>query len=177
MTSGMMIRSVPRAAALLGLCLAFGAPPRAETGANLWLRYDPLGDRARAEARRHASAIVGVASPSPTVHAAIAELERGLGGLLSARVRIVDRVTADGAVVIAPGARSPLAVSLGWNGTLERLGSDGYVIRAARAEGKAVTVIASAGETGVLYGAFHFLRLLQTGHSVAGVDIAERPRF
>ena len=38
-------------------------------------------------------------------------------------------------------------------------------------------MIASAGEIGTLYGAFHFLRLMQTGRPIAALDIAERPRL
>ena len=39
------------------------------------------------------------------------------------------------------------------------------------------TVIASTGEAGALYGAFHFLRLIQTRQPLAPLDIAERPRL
>jgi len=41
----------------------------------------------------------------------------------------------------------------------------------------AATVIASAGEAGALYGAFHWLRLVQTRQPLADPDIAERPRL
>jgi len=38
-------------------------------------------------------------------------------------------------------------------------------------------VIASAGEAGTLYGAFHWLRLIHTGQPLADLDIAEHPRL
>ncbi|MFN2596232.1 MAG: alpha-glucuronidase, partial [Pyrinomonadaceae bacterium] len=38
-------------------------------------------------------------------------------------------------------------------------------------------VIASVGETGALYGAFHFLRLLQTLQPVANLDVSQKPRL
>ena len=38
-------------------------------------------------------------------------------------------------------------------------------------------MIASIGEPGLLYGAFHFLRLLQTGRPIESLDITERPRL
>jgi alpha-glucuronidase len=159
------------------LCLALAGPASAETGYDLWLRYRPLSDAARLQAgRRHAAAIVRDGAPSDTARTAIAELQRGLSGLLHAQVQVVDRI-ADGAVLIATPAGSSALASLGWRGTLERLGADGYVIRSATLQGKNVTVIASAGEAGVLYGVFHFLRLLQTGRSLAAVNIAERPRL
>ena len=36
--------------------------------------------------------------------------------------------------------------------------------------------VASEGEIGALYGAFHFLRLLQTGQPIDRLDITERPK-
>jgi alpha-glucuronidase len=43
--------------------------------------------------------------------------------------------------------------------------------------GRAATVIASSGETGALYGVFHFLRLLQTLQPVDRLDIRSSPRL
>ena len=105
------------------LCLALGAPAAAETGYDLWLRYAALSDVARADASRRAAAIVGVDNPSKIVRTAIAELERGLAGLLSVKVPIVTRVAADGAIVIAVGARPPAIVSLGWTAPPAKLGN------------------------------------------------------
>ena len=43
--------------------------------------------------------------------------------------------------------------------------------------GHAITVIASEGEIGALYGAFHFLRLVQTIQPIDNLDVTERPRL
>src|SRR5690606_18781784 len=65
---------------------------------------------------------------------------------------------------------------LGLGAELEELGPEGYVIRQATIGGAAVTVVASAGEAGALYGAFHLIRMMQTLQPIEGVDIRERPR-
>ncbi len=44
-------------------------------------------------------------------------------------------------------------------------------------QGQAATVIAARTEVGVLYGAFHLLRLVQTGASLDAIDIREQPRL
>ena len=40
-----------------------------------------------------------------------------------------------------------------------------------------MTVIASEGEIGALYGAFHFLRLVQTLRPIDDLDVGQRPRL
>src|SRR5690606_10815524 len=54
---------------------------------------------------------------------------------------------------------------------------EGYVIRRRRIEGHPAIVIAANDDAGVLYGVFHFLRLLQTQQSLQSVDISESTRI
>ncbi len=169
-----MIRT---AAFVVVLVCATGVSARAENGYELWLRYRPLTNASLNAARQHAATVVREGSLSPIVQKAVAELERGLNGLLNTQIPTSDRVVVDGAVVIGTPATSKTIASLGWTDALKRLGDEGYVIRAARIQGRRATVIASSGEAGVLYGAFHFLRLLQTGQPLAKVNITERPRI
>ena len=70
-----------------------------------------------------------------------------------------------------------MIAALGWTDRLTTLGDEGYLIRSTTIGGHAATVIASTGDAGALYGAFHFLRLIQTGQSLGALDIAERPRI
>jgi len=153
-----------------------GAIAHAETGYDLWLRYVPVHDAATRGA--YAKAITAIVAPdaSPTARVVRAELERGLGGVLGVRVPVSVHV-ADGAVVVGTPTGSPLIAALGWGDALGRLGDEGYLIRSAKVGGHAATVIASRGEAGTLYGAFHFLRLMQTGQPIAALDISQRPRL
>jgi alpha-glucuronidase len=70
-----------------------------------------------------------------------------------------------------------LAGTLGLGSTLSRLGDEGFLIRSTKIGGHRATVIASNGDAGALYGAFHFLRLVQTGQPIDRLDVQERPRF
>src|SRR5262245_30158655 len=150
---------------------------RAETGYDLWLRYVPLADAPERDAYRRSATAIVVESRSPTGAAIASELQRGLQGLLGVDAARVDRPSSDGAVIVATPSSSPLVAALGWTDALARAGREGYIIRSASVGGHAVTVIASAGETGALYGTFHFLRLIQTHVPLARLDIVERPRL
>jgi alpha-glucuronidase len=157
--------------------LAHGASVRAETGYDLWLRYAAVDDQVQLAAYRRAATAVVVPAGSETSEAIAAELTRGLSGLLGVTVPRMAQARSAGAVIVGTPSTSPLVSALGWRGVLAPLGEEGYVIRSTTVGGRAATVIASTGEKGALYGAFHFLRLMQTRQRVDRLDIAERPRM
>ncbi len=159
------------------LSLICAGPARAETGYDLWLRYVPVPDAAQRDAYRNVVAAIVAPQRSPTGRVVVNELRRGLGGLLAGDVPLVDTLRADGTLVAGTPASSPLIAALGWTRPLAQLGNEGYLIRSTRIGRHAVTVIASRGNIGVLYGAFHFLRLIQTGQPIVGLDLAQRPRL
>ena len=159
------------------LTVAATAQPQAESGARLWLRYDTVSDPGRlAQYRRSVTAVVH-ASATPTGRVIDVELRRGLAGLLGREPTFETQPRAAGTLLVGTEAGSPAIAALGWRADLDRLGDEGFLIRSATANGAAITVIASRAERGVLYGVFHFLRLLQTGTSIDPLDIAERPRL
>jgi alpha-glucuronidase len=149
----------------------------AEDGYRLWLRYDPIQEPAQVRAYRNSASSIVVEGRSPTARALCQELQRGLSGLLGTAVRATAGVPRNGAVVAGTPASSPWIARLGWEQELQPLGPSGYVIRSTRVHGLDLTVIASQGEVGALYGAFHFLRLIGTGQSIEKLDVTERPRI
>ena len=135
-----------------------------------WLRYDPIADEAARSAYRRAVSAIVVSSDTATGRIVKDELQRGLRGLLGAEVPVTGAVTGAGAVIAGTPGTSPLVAALGWTEALDLAGDEGYLIRSATVGGHAVTVIASRGEVGALYGAFHFLRLIQTKQPLRGAE-------
>ena len=164
--------------AVVALVIAFGVAPvaHAEDGYELWLRYPRVADAARLTQYRSLVTGVLVSGDSPTARAVSAELGRGLRGLLDVGVPAIQSVARDGAVIAGNG-RSPIVSTLGLESDLRSLGGEGYVIRSVRVNGRRATAIAANTDIGVLYGAFHFLRLLQTHQSIDTLAVVERPRI
>ena len=159
------------------LAILAAGPTQAETGRDLWLRYERIDNEAvRAACRRAVSAIVAPAD-SAAGRVMTSELQRGLRGMLATEIPLADAVAAPGALVVGTPGTSPAIAALGWTEALARLGDEGYLIRSTSISGRAATVVASRGEIGALYGVFHFLRLIQTGRPIQALDIAERPRL
>ena len=149
---------------------------RAEDGYELWLRYQPVSDAVLLKQYRSSVTSLIVSGDSPTARATSSELTRGLNGLLDAAIPSAAEVTNDGAV-IAGTARSPIVSTLGLESDLRAVGGEGYLIRPVRVRNRRATVIAANTDIGVLYGAFHFLRLLQTHQRIDTLSISERPRI
>lgn len=165
-------------ALLCGVWLALaGSVARAEDGYDLWLRYVRVEDPAMRAAYDRSLTTLLARDDSPTERLVVAELSRAMTGLLGRDLVRADFIAASGTLVVGTPARSPVVRALGWDARLAALGPEGYVIASAQIGDRPVTVIASAGEVGTLHGAFHLLRLLQTGRPVSALDIAERPRL
>jgi alpha-glucuronidase len=167
-------KRIALAALLVGSLAASG---RAEDGSRLWLRYDPIADSTRRAALRAAITSIVISPASPTLRVAADELEKGAGGLLGAPIPIRNDVAADGAVIAGTPKSARLIATPGWSDRLAALGNEGYLIRSARVGSHAVTVIAANTDIGVTYGAFHFLRLMQTGAPIVNLNVSSRPRL
>jgi alpha-glucuronidase len=164
---------IPLAALALGL-LGAASAAEAEDGYQLWLRYVALQPQAASEYRELATELIAGATPSPTQKAARSELMRALRAMLGAAPPEATRVTRDGAILLGTPGSLPLLAHLPLE--LARAGSEGYVLRALPVDGHRSLVIAANTDAGLLYGVFHFLRLLQTRESLAGLDIVTSPR-
>jgi alpha-glucuronidase len=152
--------------------LVLSPPAMAEDGYALWLRYPKAADATLSALSRHAGTILAPGT-SPTMAAARAELTRGLEGLTGHAPATV-ATPQDGTIWIATPAESPEIARLSLR--LDTLGQEGYAIRSLEVGGKVVTVIAANSDRGLLYGAFHFLRLAQTASALDRLDIRSAPR-
>ena len=163
---------------LLGLLAGVASTLRAEDGYELWLRYHPISDAARLTEYRAAISqlVIDRQSPSPTIDAARDELTRGLRGLLGREIPTAPAVARDGVIVLGTPAGSKLMASLGLGDELEEVGDEGFVIRETMLGRRRAIVIAANQDVGVLYGAFHLLRHLQTHRPLAGLSVVSAPK-
>lgn len=159
---------------MLGASLLLALQPvHAEDGYDLWLRYRPLAAEQRAVYAPVTTQLV-MSAPSPTLAAARDELVRGLSGLLSQPPASGNRVSAPGTLLVGTPQSEPQIAQLDLG--LKGLPAQGYVIRQRRVDAQPVIAIAANDDVGVLYGVFHFLRLLQTQQPIDKLDISEASR-
>ena len=158
------------------ILLLLVANANAEDGYRLWLRYDALPSQMIAVYRPRVTAIT-VTGDSATLLAIRSELANGFAGLLGAPVSMQGDVNRDGALVVGTPQSSPLIAGLRWERELSQLGPEGFRIRSVKLGTHSATVIAANSEIGALYGAFHFLRLMQTLQRIDKLDVSQKPRL
>jgi len=160
-------------AAAKDAAVAAPARPADEDGSRLWLRYAPL---ANAAGQYHAVVRqIRVEGTSATSGIIRDELRSAITSMLGSPVLSNDDGLRDGTIIVGTPENSALIRGLNWTADLKAAGDEGFLIRSARMDKHPVTIIASSNDIGVLYGAFHFLRLMQTGQSLERLHISERP--
>ena len=148
----------------------------AEDGYRLWLRYNTIENPSLLQQYRQQIASINIPADEAKLIAANQELQNGLSGLLGKKVPVQTTII-NGTVLLGLPAHSPVIRKLVADTELARLGDEGFIIRTVKYEGKNLILITANKEAGILYGAFHFLRLLQTQQSIQQLSITSAPKI
>ena len=148
-----------------------------DAGADLWLHYQTVNDVERLEAYRSRVQQIVVEGTNTLAQSTRDELSVALSNLLEQSIPTDSASVDSGALIVGTPASSPLIADLGWNTELDALANDGYIIRSTTVAGHTAIVIAGNTDAGALYGAFHFLRLLQMHQEITALNITEEPAY
>lgn len=148
----------------------------AENGYNLWLRYVPVQDSKLLKEYRQVNREVVFPAGSDILDAARRELMLGVEGLLGMELKESDKIGKAG-LLVGTLASSADVSALPFASEIAKLDDEGYIIRTLPLKGKSIHVIAAKKDVGILYGVFHYLRLMQTAQSLKKLDIKEEPKL
>ena len=137
-----------------------------------WLRYAPLGAKARSQYASLPSSVV-VLGDSPILASAQSELIRGLHGMLGRRFTTAKTVPTQPAILLGTLAELKQA-GTSLNPPVALRG-DGYWLTSTQIHGRRYFVICGLTERGVLYGAFAWLSRIARQQDVSRLDHAESP--
>ena len=146
----------------------------AEDGYRLWLRYDLVDNPVVLGQYRKAVTGYMTDGNSATATAVKNELQMALKGLLGSQVPLVTEVR-KGTLVAGTPESSKLIASLKLGDSLGKLGNEGYLIINSKYKGKKIIVIAANTDIGVIYGTFHFIRLMQTQQGSDNLSVSSSP--
>ncbi len=153
------------------LCL----PVLADDGYRLWQRYDFIRDQQKRQSYLENIKGLLIEGNSPTLTVARQELETGVAGLLGQPLRVITPNSAD-VLILGTPHNSPVIKSLNLATKLTPLGPEGFLILSTLVKGKKATLITANSDVGVLYGTFHFLKLLQTNQDITALNITSAPK-
>jgi alpha-glucuronidase len=149
---------------------------RGEDGYRLWLRYELIADNQKLAAYRKTVQTWHVSGTSPTMQIIRNELPLALTGLLGTQIKESAAMDRNGLVILGK-ASAPELAEFKLNDKVKAMGAEGFVIVNATSRGKNVIVITGNEDVGVLYGMFHFLRLLQTNADISHLAVENAPKI
>lgn len=148
----------------------------ARSGYRLWLGYNPVSNKTLLKEYRASVNAWIIEGNSPTIMAAKHELKKGLDRLLDLKVRETTSLKQSGVLVAGVYKDSPLLHEVDLKAKLAQVGDEGFVIVSTKIDGRKAIVITANEDIGVLYGVFHFLRLMQTEGNISNLDVVSYPR-
>src|SRR5436190_19882988 len=149
----------------------FSAIVNAEDGYRVWLRYDKVDDPVLLQQYR--SQINSIVINSPTLTIARNELLTDLNSLLDKKVIGAKKIESNCIVLeVKPKGMVETHVV-----HYDQLGEEGFAIINDHSNSKNVILITANTDVGVLYGVFHFLRLLQTHKNIQQLNIVSVPKI
>lgn len=159
---------------ILLLCLSFTTLGIAEDGYQLWLRYELIQQTKLRQQYNQLIKGVFIDGTSPTKHIIAQEFRTALPALLGTPV-FEKKEIGHNTLIIAT-ANASLLSSLSIKEKVHEIHQDGYLILSTNLQGKKITLITAQTDTGLLYGSFHFLRLLQTHQNITSLAISSSPK-
>lgn len=148
----------------------------ANNGYKLWLQYNLVENEAlRANYVSNLKAIHAFGD-SETINMAMNELNLGFSGLLGTTLKHSKAINNKTLIF---GSESFLSTQLKskLQSDLNKINNEGFVIKTVQLAGNQNIVITGKTDVGVLYGVYHFLRLLQTNQSIENLNIVDSPKI
>ncbi|MEG8947760.1 alpha-glucuronidase family glycosyl hydrolase [Rosettibacter firmus] len=147
-----------------------------DDGYRLWLKYDKIKDKKILDS--YTSQIKGwiVEGNSPTILVAKEELQKGLNGLLGKKIKELSQIK-NNIIIAGVYSQSHYLKNINLSESLVEISNEGFVIKSIKIDSKNVIIITGKSDTGILYGIFHFLRLLQTNSNIKNINIVSSPKI
>jgi alpha-glucuronidase len=147
---------------------------KAEDGYDLWLRYKKVDNPSLLKQYKAQIVSPVFTGTSKTMDIVKAEFEKAISGLLDNH--ITSLLPSQTTTVFMLGSFSSAVAhfkSAASAEELKNIGVEGFIIKSRPRR----TYITANTDIGVLYGLFHFLRLLQTQQDITNLNIISRPRL
>lgn len=158
---------------LLIIYIILPALLKAEDGYDLWLRYNKISNTAILSQyikQINSPVVIGT---SPTIAIIRTELSRAFSGLTGTPFNILASIDKSSSFIAGISSSSAILSSIATTDELSQIGKEGFIIKTR--PGK--TIITANTDIGVMYGVFHFLRLMQTYQSITDLSLVSSPKL
>ena len=147
----------------------------AENGYEFWLRYSKIANaKCLADYNNLCKEIV-VAEKSDILNSAQNELVYGISKMLGVELKVSNNPSVSGSIIIGSMQKSHLIKELLSAKLPEFKSPDAFTIVSVNINNKVYTIITGNSDKAVLYGSFHFLRLMQTNQPIENLNVVVEP--
>jgi alpha-glucuronidase len=147
---------------------------KAEDGSQLWLRYRPLPETLRINYSNQLNNVV-FNSTSSTRKIALDELKKAFSGLTNKELSLQKKLLTKSIVI--GSTNEPLIKQLVDADQLKQCEKEGFIVQSIIRDNLPIVVIAANNDNGLLYGVFEFIRQLQNGVSITGINLVQKPSY
>ena len=148
----------------------------ANDGHNLWLNYSPVSESLQKNWQKKITGFK-VIGDSPTMMIVKDELQNGLQAMLGTRVNMISGEITGNIILAGKAGTIPEVGNKVTRKELKATGEEGYLITLLNINNKEIILITANSETGVLYGTYQLLRLIQTGADLNKQPIISSPKI
>ncbi len=164
---------------ILSFCLILVSTLKshANDGYDLWLQYNKIENLKLLN--QYKSAIKGlvVIGESETTKITLKELQLGLHGLLGDNIPNSKNIDAENLLIVANKTHLDKNILKHLEKDFEFINDEGFIIKKIKLKKKEYIIITGKTDIGVLYGTFHFLRILQNNKSIKKLNIVDSPKL
>lgn len=141
-----------------------------------WLQYGKIEDKALVEDyRKWCGSLVVAEASSLMMESAEKELIQGISSMLDQQPAVLNKPDQKENIVLGTAENLRQIGGLGRK-DFESLNDEGYLIKTVTENEKSNIFLAGKTDKGVLYAAFHFLKVMQNRERLDHLDIVENPK-
>lgn len=149
----------------------------AQVDYKLWLQYHKVANSKKISEYQSNTKGVYAFGNSETIKLAVKELQLGLNSMLELKTKQLNDSNGNDIIIIGNASNINADLHQNCKKELAAVNNEGFVIKSISSNKKKQILITAKTDVGVLYGVFHFLRLLQTNQSINDLAIIDSPKI
>src|SRR6186713_1688756 len=158
---------------LLIIFILLPALLKAEDGYDLWLRYKKISNNSLLDQYKKKITSPAILGSSQTIAIIKTELTQAFSGLTGISYKILSSTDKSSTFIAGKVSTATIISSIVTKDELNIIGNEGFIIKTRFGK----TIITANTDIGVLYGVFHFLRIMQTQQAISNLNIISAPKI
>jgi len=150
-----------------------------EDGYRLWLKYDLIRDKEQRQAYAKQLSQLSIIGESPTLSVIKNEFELALPRLLGKPIEVSLHDQRSSTLLITKIDQKIIdqyQLDDDINQSIDGLSNEGFIIKTIAIANKPQILITANTDIGLLYGSYHFIKLLQTSQNITALNIKQSPK-